>query len=116
MILDPGIGFAKTASQNLEILRRLPLFTEATSTAPGREINGYYRSLDGIPWLVGASRKGFIGKVTGVAEARRRGWGTAATTTAAVAGGADIVRVHDVAEMTQVARMSEAIYRPECKL
>ena len=109
MILDPGIGFAKTASQNLEILRRL---RELTLEGRASDRNASTsRNLEGIPWLVGASRKGFIGKITGVKEAAQRGWGTAATVTAAVAGGADIVRVHDVAEMAQVARMSEAIYR-----
>jgi 2-amino-4-hydroxy-6-hydroxymethyldihydropteridine diphosphokinase/dihydropteroate synthase len=110
MILDPGIGFAKTADQNLEILRRLGEFTSPPK-GEGKVVTGAFRSLDGIPWLVGASRKGFIGKITGVTEARKRTWGTAATVTAAVAGGADIVRVHDVEEMVQVTRMSEAIYR-----
>lgn len=120
LILDPGIGFAKTAPQNLEILRRMgefpsyaptPNSNTNTNTNVGRVIDGAYRSLDGIPWLVGASRKGFIGKITGVAEARERVWGTAATVTAAVRGGADIVRVHDTKEMGQVVRMSDAIYR-----
>lgn len=98
IILDPGIGFAKTQSQNLEILRRL---SELRST----------RGLEGLPWLVGASRKGFIGRITGVAEARDRVWGTAAAVTAAVQGGADIVRVHDVKEMQQVVAMADAIWR-----
>jgi 2-amino-4-hydroxy-6-hydroxymethyldihydropteridine diphosphokinase/dihydropteroate synthase len=107
MILDPGIGFAKTAPQNLEILRRL---TELGS-ANGRIVNGAYRNLADMPWLVGSSRKGFVGKATGVKNASERTWGTAATVVAAVQGGADIVRVHDVEEMRQVVRMSEAIWR-----
>lgn len=98
IILDPGIGFAKTAEQNLEILRRM---SELRSW-PG---------LVGLPWLLGSSRKGFIGKITGVKEARERTWGTAATVAAAVQGGADVVRVHDVDEMTKVAKMSDAIWR-----
>jgi 2-amino-4-hydroxy-6-hydroxymethyldihydropteridine diphosphokinase/dihydropteroate synthase len=98
MILDPGIGFAKNLQQNLEILRRL----EELRNFPG---------LEGMPWLVGTSRKGFIGKITGVTEAGKRLLGTAATVTAAVQGGADIVRVHDVAEMGEVVRMSDALYR-----
>jgi 2-amino-4-hydroxy-6-hydroxymethyldihydropteridine diphosphokinase/dihydropteroate synthase len=98
IILDPGIGFAKTSEQNLEILRR---FDELRDW-PG---------LRGLPWLVGSSRKNFVGKITGVEEASRRVWGTAATVAAAVQGGADIVRVHDVKEMTQVAKMSDAIWR-----
>jgi 2-amino-4-hydroxy-6-hydroxymethyldihydropteridine diphosphokinase / dihydropteroate synthase len=98
IILDPGLGFAKTASQNLEILRRM----DELRSWPG---------LAGMPWLVGPSRKGFIGKATGVQEPRARVWGTAATVAAAVQGGADVVRVHDVAEMGQVVSMSDAIWR-----
>ncbi len=98
IILDPGIGFAKTEAQNLELLRRLD------------ELRNY-PGLQGIPWLVGASRKGFIGKITGVKEPNQRIWGTSAAVTASIQGGADIVRVHDVAEMASVVRMADAIYR-----
>ena len=99
IILDPGIGFAKNAEQNLEILGHL----DALRDWPG---------LRGFPWLLGSSRKNFIGKITGVSEPRERTWGTAATVAAAIQGGADIVRVHDVEEMAQVAKMSDAIWRP----
>ncbi|KAG6038879.1 hypothetical protein E4U19_007925 [Claviceps sp. Clav32 group G5] len=98
IILDPGIGFAKTAAQNLEILRRL----EALKTWPG---------LAELPWLVGSSRKSFIGDITAAKEPSERIWGTASTVAAAVQGGADVVRVHDVAEMAKVARMADAIWR-----
>ncbi|KAE8441885.1 hypothetical protein EG329_004191 [Mollisiaceae sp. DMI_Dod_QoI] len=98
IILDPGIGFAKTLDQNLEILRR---FDELRDW-PG---------LRGLPWLVGSSRKRFIGHITGVKKAEKRVWGTAATVAAAIQGGADIVRVHDVDPMVQVAKMSDAIWR-----
>lgn len=98
LILDPGIGFAKDQAQNLELLRRL----DELRSWPG---------LEALPWLVGTSRKRFVGTVTGVAEPRSRTWGTAATVAAAVQGGADIVRVHDVSEMGQVARMADAIWR-----
>jgi 2-amino-4-hydroxy-6-hydroxymethyldihydropteridine diphosphokinase/dihydropteroate synthase len=98
IILDPGIGFAKTGTQNLEILRRM----EELRDWPG---------LRGLPWLLGSSRKNFIGKITGVKEPRERVWGTAATVAAAIQGGADIVRVHDVFEMGQVVKMSDAIWR-----
>ena len=64
-----------------------------------------------MPWLVGSSRKSFVGVVTGVEEPRERIWGTAATVAAAVQGGADVVRVHDVKEMSQVVRMADAIWR-----
>ena len=98
IMLDPGIGFAKTQSQNLELLRR---FSEL------RDFEG----LKGFPWVVGASRKGFIGKVTGVEEAKERKWGTATTVAAAIQGGADVVRVHDVREMGEVVAMADAIWR-----
>ncbi|KAI7246229.1 folic acid synthesis protein [Hortaea werneckii] len=98
LVLDPGVGFAKTQEQNLELLRRLPDLI-------------HHSGIQNFPWMVGSSRKGFIGQITGVQEARERSWGTAATVTAAVAGGADVVRVHDVAEMAKVVKMSDALYR-----
>ena len=98
IMLDPGIGFAKTQAQNLEILRRFP------------ELRNF-EGLRGFPWVVGASRKGFIGKITGVQDAKERKWGTATTVAAAVQGGADVVRVHDVKEMGEVIAMADAIWR-----
>ena len=98
ILLDPGIGFAKTQSQNLELLRRL-------------EELRVWTGLEGLPWLVGTSRKGFVGKVTGVEKAHERVWGTAGAVTAAVKGGADVVRVHDVGEMEKVVKMADAIWR-----
>lgn len=98
--LDPGIGFAKNQSQNLELLRRLPELRRDPRFA-------------GFPWLVGTSRKGFIGKITGVNQASERAWGTAAAVTASIQGGADIVRVHDIAEMSQVTKTADAIFRVE---
>lgn len=98
MILDPGLGFAKGQREDLEVLRRLETL----------------RGMDGLecfPWLMGPSRKRFIGNITGVKTAAERVWGTAATVSASVAGGADIVRVHDVREMGQVAKVADAIYR-----
>ncbi|MCX5998088.1 MAG: dihydropteroate synthase [Chloroflexi bacterium] len=93
IIIDPGIGFGKTLEQNLEILRRL------------REL----RRL-GRPVLVGTSRKSVIGLVLDL-PADQRLEGTAATVAIAIANGADIVRVHDVAQMIKVCRMSDAIVR-----
>uniref|UniRef100_L2FYQ0 Folic acid synthesis protein n=1 Tax=Colletotrichum fructicola (strain Nara gc5) TaxID=1213859 RepID=L2FYQ0_COLFN len=98
IILDPGLGFAKTAPQNLEILRHM----DELRSWPG---------LEGLPWLIGSSRKTFIGKVLGVVSPQERIWGTAATVVSAVQSGADIVRVHDAVEMCQVAKMADAIYR-----
>ncbi|EUC43108.1 hypothetical protein COCMIDRAFT_38902 [Bipolaris oryzae ATCC 44560] len=98
MILDPGIGFAKTLEQNLELLRQQHQLSK-------------YPGLEGIPWLVGTSRKNFIGRITGVENARQRVWGTAVAVSAAIQGGVEIVRVHDVKEMAQVAKMADALWR-----
>ncbi len=92
--IDPGIGFAKTGEQNLEILRRLPIF----------------RSLE-CPILVGPSRKSFIGKILDRSEPKERVWGTAAACSAAIAGSADILRVHDIPEMRDVCQVADAIFR-----
>lgn len=94
IILDPGIGFAKTFAQNLEILQQLPKL----------------RSL-GFPLLVGTSRKSFIGHLLNQPDPQQRVFGTAATCCAAIAGQADILRVHDVAEMRDVCRVADAIWR-----
>ena len=93
IVLDPGMGFGKTAQHNLEILRRL----------------GEFRAT-GLPLLVGMSRKSTIGYVLDL-PVEERLEGTAATVALSIAGGADIVRVHDVREMVRVARMSDAVVR-----
>ena len=93
LVLDPGFGFGWEVWQNLELLRRLDEL----------------RAL-GRPLLVGTSRKSTIGAVLERPE-RERGWGTAATVALAVQGGVDIVRVHDVREMAEVARMADAVVR-----
>ena len=90
--LDPGIGFGKTAPHNLEILRRLPEL----------------KSL-GFPLLVGPSRKKFLGRILETDDPQDRREGTAAAVALSIAGGADMVRVHDVREMARVARVSDAI-------
>lgn len=93
VILDPGIGFGKNADHNLELLRRLPELREL-----------------GYPLLLGVSRKSTIGRVLGL-PADDRVEGTAAAVALSIAGGADIVRVHDVKQMVRVARMTDAIVR-----
>ncbi|MGG6237337.1 dihydropteroate synthase [Nodosilinea sp. AN01ver1] len=92
--VDPGLGFAKTYAQNLELLRQLSRF----------------RGLE-RPLLVGPSRKSFIGHILDQPDPQKRVWGTAATCCAAIAGGADILRVHDGAEMHDVCRVADAIWR-----
>ena len=91
IILDPGIGFGKTREENLEIIRRLPELRRL-----------------GFPLLIGPSRKSFIGKTLDL-PAGERLEGTAAAVALSIAGGADIVRVHDVKPMVRVARMADAI-------
>jgi dihydropteroate synthase len=91
IILDPGIGFGKTVRQNLEIVRNLDRLAAA-----------------GFPLLVGTSRKSFIGSILGNPRADRS-WGTAASVASSIICGAHIVRVHDVAPMRDVARMTDAI-------
>ena len=91
LIVDPGFGFGKDWRQNLELLRRF----------------GELKAL-GRPILAGTSRKSMIGRVLGVPEDDRLE-GTAATVSLAIAGGADIVRVHDVRAMVRVARMTYAV-------
>jgi dihydropteroate synthase len=93
IIIDPGIGFGKTVEQNLEIVRRL---SELKSI--------------GCPILLGTSRKSFIGLVLDL-PADQRLEGTAASVAIGIANGADIVRVHDVAQMVRVVKMSDAIVR-----
>ena len=94
IILDPGIGFAKNYTQNLEILRELRKFCVLN-----------------CPILVGVSRKSFIGHILNQPEAKQRIWGTAAACTGAIANSADILRVHDVREMRDVSQVADAIFR-----
>src|ERR1700693_912052 len=100
IIIDPGIGFGKNYAQNLTLLSRLPELAKL-----------------GYPLLIGTSRKAFIGHILRTQSQQAptnhdRLWGTAATIAASILQGAHIVRVHDVAEMVQVARVSDAILSP----
>jgi dihydropteroate synthase len=91
IVVDPGIGFGKTPEDNYKIIRNLYQLKEL-----------------GMPVMIGTSRKSFIGKVTG-GEPEQRLEGTAATVTAAIMNGCQIVRVHDVAAMKKVAAVTDAI-------
>jgi dihydropteroate synthase len=100
IILDPGIGFGKSYAQNYELLQKLPQLVKL-----------------GYPLLVGTSRKAFLGATLArdgkPAPPEERIWGTAATVTASILNGAHIVRVHDVAEMAQVARAADCVLNPK---
>jgi dihydropteroate synthase len=100
IILDPGIGFGKSFAQNYELLAKLPSLARL-----------------GYPLMVGTSRKGFLGATLArkgkPLPAEERIWGTAATVTASILQGAHIVRVHDVEEMVQVARVTDCLLHPD---
>jgi dihydropteroate synthase len=96
IVIDPGIGFGKSFAQNYELLAKLPELAEL-----------------GFPILVGTSRKAFLGATLPrngkPAPSDQRLWGTAATVAASILNGAHIVRVHNVAEMVQVARVTDCL-------
>ena len=96
IVIDPGIGFGKSFAQNYELLAKLPELAKL-----------------GYPIMVGTSRKGFLGATLAKhgkpAWPDQRLWATAATVAAIILNGAHIVRVHDVAEMAQVARVSDCL-------
>lgn len=93
IVIDPGIGFGKTISHNLEILRKLDHFKRLKK-----------------PILIGTSRKSFIGKILDL-PVEDRLEGTAATVAWSIAHGAEIIRVHDVKQISRVAKMTDAICR-----
>ncbi|KAJ3019791.1 trifunctional dihydropteroate synthetase [Thoreauomyces humboldtii] len=108
IIVDPGIGFAKDAEQSFELLRGIPRLV-ATAKAP----------LLGFPSLVGASRKRFLASAfedqRSHEDPKTRGWATAAACSAAISAGADMIRVHDVAEMKDVAVVADRCFRAKPK-
>jgi dihydropteroate synthase len=102
IILDPGIGFGKSFAQNYQLLEKLSQLAKL-----------------GYPLLVGTSRKGFLGATLArdgkAAPPEERIWGSAATVTASILNGAHIVRVHDVPEMVQVARVADCLVNPRLR-
>ncbi len=102
IVLDPGIGFGKSFAQNYELLAELPALAKL-----------------GFPLIVGTSRKGFLGATLArngkPAPSEQRLWGTAATVAASILHGAHIVRVHDVEEMVQVAKVTDCLLHPELR-
>ena len=94
ILWDPGLGFAKTTHHNLTILHHLSRLAH-----------------HGYPLLVGPSRKRFIGEILAQPDPGQRIWGTAAVVCKAIAGGAAVVRIHDVEAMAQVATMADALWR-----
>ncbi len=95
IIIDPGIGFAKTANQSIELLKKLDKLRDRFP----------------YPLLVGVSRKSFIGHILDRPSPLDRTWGTAAACCVAITRGADILRVHDVAEMQDVIKVADTLTR-----
>ena len=137
IILDPGIGFAKNMQGNLALLRGLASLQAGASAsssgahslsrsstppppaldehddavAPSQDSLMPNYSLRSFPILLGASRKKFLGTITGKTRAKDRMAGTAAACTAGILAGVDVIRVHDVQEMVDVAKTADAIAR-----
>jgi dihydropteroate synthase len=94
ILLDPGIGFGKNVNHNLTLIREMKQFTQM-----------------GRPLVIGTSRKGFIGAISGEPQPNQRLLGTAATIAWSIANGADIVRVHDVEPMLKIVRVIRVIQK-----
>lgn len=92
LMFDPGIGFGKTAEQNLDLIAATPRFREL-----------------GRPLLLGPSRKSFIGRMLGVESPSERVWGTAGICACGALLGADVLRIHDVAEVRQAVILADAV-------
>ncbi|EIN14606.1 Dihydropteroate synthase [Punctularia strigosozonata HHB-11173 SS5] len=112
VLVDPGIGFSKSVDDNLAVLRQA---SALTARVPGNPLAGY-------PQLIGTSRKSFLGAILAQPDAqsayagrqtaaKERGWATAAAVACAVQQGVAVVRVHDVLELGDVVRVSDALWR-----
>ncbi|RHY64553.1 hypothetical protein DYB38_003476 [Aphanomyces astaci] len=115
VVADPGIGFAKGLAENVTLLRHVSKLKAAWAPCPLLVRRRYYGSACSLQtWgycIIGASRKAFLGTLCGKPNPADRGNATAGTCAAAVAGGADVVRVHDVAVCVDVCKVSDAIWR-----
>jgi dihydropteroate synthase len=94
VVLDPGVGFSKTFEQNLELIANFRYLIEAKPE---------------FPWLIGTSRKSFIGRLLNGAPTDSRLQGSMATIAVAILGGAHLVRVHEVGPAVETARVAEAL-------
>ena len=98
LILDPGLGFAKTVQGNFQLIAQLQKFQELLKPP-----------LRGLPLLLGPSRKGFLGKATGKKAAEERDWATAAASALCVQNGATIIRAHNVAATVDAVKVADAV-------
>ncbi|CDK26867.1 unnamed protein product [Kuraishia capsulata CBS 1993] len=106
LMIDPGLGFSKASTQNLEIIRRTPEMKKYGSTIEDRFV-----SFARLPFLLGPSRKKFIGELTDVSVAKDRVVGSVAAVMACISYGSDMVRVHDFKETKEACAVGDAIYR-----
>ncbi|AGO10866.1 AaceriAFR647Cp [[Ashbya] aceris (nom. inval.)] len=106
IILDPGIGFAKNAKQNLDIIKHIPSIKGYSCVAHGQFVN-----FANLPVLLGPSRKNFIGTIIQEAQAEQRDFATGTIVGSCVGYDADIIRVHDVTNCSKSARLADELYR-----
>jgi len=117
VMVDPGIGFSKSLDDNIQVLR-----DSSSITANERTADGAWNPLRGYPQLVGVSRKSFLGTILSRPDEdgkslgrqttpKERGWATAAAVACAVQQGAAVIRVHDVAELGDVVKVADSIWR-----
>jgi dihydroneopterin aldolase/2-amino-4-hydroxy-6-hydroxymethyldihydropteridine diphosphokinase/dihydropteroate synthase len=117
VMVDPGIGFSKSLDDNLQVLKNA-----SSITANERTTDGAWNPLRGYPQLIGVSRKSFLGTILSRPDVdgkslgrqttpKERGWATAAAVACAVQQGAAVVRVHDVAELGDVVKVADSIWR-----
>ncbi|KAK6205476.1 Dihydropteroate synthase-like protein [Scheffersomyces amazonensis] len=115
IILDPGIGFAKDIKQNLVILKNAKLFKKYAIRYDAKDenmiIKHSYLSFNGLPMLIGTSRKRFLGSITNQPDASKRIISTSASIIACIEQNTDIVRVHDVKQIKEACMIGDAIYR-----
>ncbi|KZT43372.1 Dihydropteroate synthase, partial [Sistotremastrum suecicum HHB10207 ss-3] len=126
VVVDPGIGFNKSVEDNLTLLRHHATLTDSglVTATPQKSLRAVWedqqrleteRPMEGMPTLIGASRKSFLGRVIGDPDRdpSLRAWATAAAVTVAVQQKTDIVRVHDIKEMKDVLAIADAVWRAD---
>lgn len=100
LVLDPGLGFAKEAEDNINLIAGLPRLRDSLP-----------RHIRGLPLLLGPSRKGFLGKLTGHNKAEDRDWATAGAAALAIAKGANLIRAHNVSGVKDACKVADAVVR-----
>lgn len=110
ILIDPGLGFAKTWKQNLQIIRHIPILKNYSFTMNSNN-SQVYVNLRNMPVLLGPSRKKFIGHITKDVDAKQRDFATGAVVASCIGFGSDMVRVHDVKNCSKSIKLADAIYK-----